>query len=186
MIDQNNFTEVLREVKEIFRTSPEMSQDEILSYFKDMELTDEQKGLITEYLKTPTEEEEEVQQDGEIIDFDEQSKAFSLYLEDIRKIKEFTEEEMNTMYCALLQGDDTQISKICDANLARVAVLADEYADETIGVEDIIQEGNMAMFIRLTELCGMGEECGYEVEEELADAVNEAMKKYVEKMTEGR
>ena len=65
-------------------------------------------------------------------------------------------------------------------------MLADEYADETIGVEDIIQEGNMAMFIRLTELCGMGEECGYEVEEELADAVNEAMKKYVEKMTEGR
>ena len=70
MIDQNNFTEVLREVKEIFRTSPEMSQDEILSYFKDMELTDEQKGLITEYLTAPTEEEEEVQQDGEIIDFD--------------------------------------------------------------------------------------------------------------------
>ena len=42
------------------------------------------------------------------------------------------------------------------------------------GFEDVIQEGNMALFLKLTELCGSQEKT--DVEAELQNAVEEAMK----------
>ena len=39
MLDQNTFTETIRAVQDIIRTSAEpMTREEILSYFKDMDL----------------------------------------------------------------------------------------------------------------------------------------------------
>ena len=50
--------ETLHEVAEIVRTSAEaMSRDEILFYFKDMDLTKEQENMVIEYLLTPHDEE---------------------------------------------------------------------------------------------------------------------------------
>ena len=60
MVDQNTFTETIREVAEIIRTSAEpMSREEILGYFKDMELNTEQENMVLEFLLTPHEEPEE-------------------------------------------------------------------------------------------------------------------------------
>ena len=54
MVDQNTFTETIREVAEIIRTSAEpMSREEILGYFKDMELNTEQENMVLEFLLTP-------------------------------------------------------------------------------------------------------------------------------------
>ena len=40
MLDQNTFTETIRAVQDIIRTSAEpMTREEILSYFKDMDLS---------------------------------------------------------------------------------------------------------------------------------------------------
>ena len=56
MIDQNTFMETLREVKEIVRTAPSpLTQEEMMAYFKDMELSDEQKNMIYAYLMAPPE-----------------------------------------------------------------------------------------------------------------------------------
>lgn len=58
MTDRNIFMETLHEVAEIVRTSAEaMSRDEILFYFKDMDLTKEQENMVIEYLLTPHDEE---------------------------------------------------------------------------------------------------------------------------------
>lgn len=181
MFDQNAFTETIREVKEIVRTSERpLTDDEMLAYFSEMKLSGEQKRMVIDYLLAPEEEpvsEAAGNESGEGVD--EPSKAFTMYLKDLQNIKEYTEEELQVMYEALLMGDQSLIAKLCDANLAKVAFLAEEYANEKTGIEDIIQEGNMAMFIRLSELCGMGADCGYDVEEELSEAVNDAMKQYV-------
>ena len=69
MIDQNTFTETLRAVQEIVRTSAEpMSREEILSYFKDMELDRQQEEMVFEFLSVPHEEEppaeEETSEEG--------------------------------------------------------------------------------------------------------------------------
>ena len=52
--------------------------------------------------------------------------------------------------------------------------IAKKLAVTSEGFEDVIQEGNMALFLKLTELCGCEEKT--DVEAELQGAVEEAMK----------
>lgn len=198
---RNNFTETLREVAQIVRTLPEKpDRDEILGYFKDIQLTDEQKDMVFEYLLTAPDEAENEQAetagdaDSRMQEEDTQtagsgngdmeiSKALKLYLEDISGVCEYTDEEKEQLYRELLDGDNEVIVKISESMLRDVAVLADEYATDKAALEDLIQEGNLAAFVRLTELCGMGAGCGYDVEEEVNEAVNNAMEAYVSDAT---
>ena len=47
MLNQNVFMETLREVKEIVRTAAEpLSKEAMLSYFSEMDLSDEQKNMV--------------------------------------------------------------------------------------------------------------------------------------------
>ena len=51
MLDQNIFTETVREVSEIVRAAAEpLSREEILRYFDKMELNEAQKEMVLEYL----------------------------------------------------------------------------------------------------------------------------------------
>ena len=60
MLDQNTFIETVQSVAEIIRTSAEpIGRDEIMSYFKDMELNKAQEDMVFEFLITPHEQEEE-------------------------------------------------------------------------------------------------------------------------------
>ena len=59
MLDQSVFTETIHEVAEIIRTSATpLSKEEILGYFKEMELNEQQENMVLEFLLTPHEEEE--------------------------------------------------------------------------------------------------------------------------------
>ena len=54
MLDQNTLTETIRAVQDIIRTSAEpMTREEILSYFKDMDLNAQQEEMVLEFLSTP-------------------------------------------------------------------------------------------------------------------------------------
>ena len=54
MLDQNTFIETVQSVAEIIRTSAEpIGRDEIMSYFKDMELNKAQEDMVFEFLITP-------------------------------------------------------------------------------------------------------------------------------------
>ena len=94
MLDRNIFMETLRDVSEIIRTSAQpMTKEEILSYFKDMELSKEHKEMVFNYLLTPHEEErvEELKQEEVIEETVEDlpaSKVFQMYLEDIEGLKD--------------------------------------------------------------------------------------------------
>ena len=59
MLDQSVFTETIHEVAEIIRTSATpLSKEEILSYYKEMEINEQQEYMVLEFLLTPHEEEE--------------------------------------------------------------------------------------------------------------------------------
>lgn len=195
------FTETLREVAEIVKTSAdELDREEVLSYFKDVELTKEQKNMVFEYLLTvqagKTEPDGSEPGNGEGAGADKEteikdsvnnkdkeaqkdSKALELYLEDIAKIHEYDEEERQRLCAELLNGNGEAAVKLSESMLKEVALMAQEYASEKAGLEDLIQEGNLGIFVRLGELCGMGEDCGYDVEEEMAEAADSAMRAYV-------
>ena len=202
MTDQNTFTENIREVAEIIRTSAEpMSREEILGYFKDMELNTEQENMVLEFLLTPHNEPEEEETEDPEVDAaaeaeeaeDEKSEKkdapedilpdspmFQMYLEELKDLPEYSEEEQIAMYQALLAGDESMVRKISDGWMKNVLTMAKKLALSSEGFEDVVQEGNMALFLKLSDLCGSKEKC--DVESELEQAIEEAMKASIREM----
>ena len=210
MLDQSVFTETIHEVAEIIRTSATpLSKEEILSYFKEMELNEQQENMVLEFLLTPHEEEDAEEEEAEETEAEEaqetaewqdttdasvfmqsdsdkkeaetkkadclpESKMFQMYLEEISSLPVYSETKIEEMYQKLLAGDESVIHTISDSWMITVLELAKKIAVSSEGFEDVIQEGNMALFLKLTELCGSQEKT--DVEAELQNAVEEAMK----------
>ncbi len=187
MLDQNTFVETVREVEEIIRISQEpLSKEKILSYFEDMELNEEQKEMVFAYFITPHDtpkgqaDEEENQAASPVQNGgtpEPKSRVFQLYLEEMQALASYDRQEMEAFYERLLSGDQTVIKTISDAWLHRVLKTAKKLAPNAADLEDVIQEGNMALFVELTGLCGRG--AGMDVEAALLAATETAMKKEI-------
>ena len=202
--NQAEFMETLHVVAEIVRTTAEpMSKDEIASYFADMELSDEQQELVYQYLMTPqsedTDESETDESETEVSDENKQvyeelksddaseenredselpaTDFFQMYLDDLEEVKQFSEEEENELYDKLAAGDESVISPLAENWLVRVLELAQEQVMDDERLEDVIQEGNMSVFLTLSSLCGEGKKDNYE--EIISNAALEAMNSYL-------
>lgn len=189
MIDQQAFMETLQSVAEIMRTAETpMTEEEILGYFKDMELSDAQKNMVMDYLNNvENQAEEETTGGGQTESESEmpvESKVYQMYLEDLAGIPEYNEEERITFYKALLAGDEKAIEPISMFSLRNVLKIADKYIEPKLLVEDLVQEGNVALFLKLSELCGCGQ--SYDVEQELENAIEQAIVAYASKMSNER
>ena len=234
MLDQNTFIETVQSVAEIIRTSAEpIGRDEIMSYFKDMELNKAQEDMVFEFLITPHEQENEsagdyedesnedelhgdeasenaalnniIYSEGDSMDaiaggknnkdnqdneaepdIDEDSlipdsPMFRMYLEELEEMPDYTKAEQDDMYKKLLAGDESVIHTISNFWLKSVLAMAKKLAVTSEGFEDVVQEGNMGLFMCLTELCGCGDEI--DVEKELLDAIEESMKECIREQT---
>lgn len=184
MLNQNVFMETLREVKEIVRTAAEpLSKEAMLSYFSEMDLNEEQKNMVINYLLAPEEEpnnkpeEPEEETPEEVLEEVVESKVFKMFMEEVEGLKAYKAEELSMMYIKLLQGDKAVITSISEAWMKRVIEIARKENANRFGLEDIIQEGNMGLFLKLTELCGS--KAAVNVEEELLEAVKASMKAYI-------
>lgn len=192
MLDRNAFMETLRSVAEIRRTSTEpLSKEEILKYFEDMELTEEQTEMIYQYLLLPPEvqtaepePEEEEEPQPVVEESEEENVYFQMYLNDLAQIEEMSEKEMQESYKKLLSGDTSVISAISESWLRSIAELAIPYAAQGANLEDVIQEGNMGLLIKLSELAGAGEVPA--IDAVLEGAVSAAMIAYTEENMESQ
>ena len=190
MLDRNAFMETLRSVAELGRTSTEpLSREEILKYFEGMELSEEHVEMIYQYLQLPpevqtgepeTEEEEEpviVEEESQ-----EQTVYFQMYLDDLAQIDEMSEDEMQEAYKKLLAGEASVVGEICESWLGSIAQMAIPYAEQGAILEDVIQEGNMGLLLKLSELVGAREVPG--IDAILEGAVSAAMIAYTEENME--
>lgn len=190
MLDRNAFMETLRAVAEVTRTAQDgLSKEEILKYFEGMELSEEHVEMIYQYLQLPpevqtgepeTEEEEEpviVEEESQ-----EQNVYFQMYLDDLAQIDEMSEDEMQEAYKKLLDGDGSVVGEICESWLGSIAQMAIPYAEQGAILEDVIQEGNMGLLLKLSELVGAGEVPG--IDAILEGAVSAAMIAYTEENME--
>ena len=192
MLDRNAFMETLRSVAEIRRTSTEpLSKEEILKYFEGMELTEEQTEMIYQYLLLPPEvqtaepEPEEEEEPAQIVDEPEEENIyFKMYLEELEQIEEMSEEEMQAAYEKLLAGDTSVIEAISESWLRSIAELAIPYAAQGANLQDVIQEGNMGLLLKLYDLAGAGEVAA--VDAILEGAVSAAMIAYTEENMESQ
>lgn len=207
MLDQNTFMETVREVSEIIGTASEpLSREEILSYFAAMELNETQKEMVLEYLLKP--ERDAVSQKGtvdsdaseeEIIDEDlleeeegtleseetselPDSPVFRMYLEEVGGISLCTPEELQRLYGQLLEGDDGVIGRISENWMHRILEQVKRLSVSAEDFSDVVQEGNMALFMKLSELCGSNT-APTDVEAMLDRAVEAAMKGYIDEIT---
>ena len=74
MVDQNTFIETVQSVSQIIRTSADpIGREEIMSYFKDMDLNKAQEDLIFDFLLNHHDEPENGQEDVETENTDELS-----------------------------------------------------------------------------------------------------------------
>ena len=230
MLDQSLFTETIHEVAEIIRVSQgNMKREEILGYFKDMDLNEEQQNMVLDFLLNPHPEDDEfaenaeasqedVSQSGEG-EMDDESEAaykteslsgeelaeagrtfakeaengtkasdeqadneaeptgvFQMYLDELNELSTYSKEKQEEMYKALLAGDESVIADITNCWLPVVLESAKKLTEsnDPDSLQDVVQEGNMALFMRLTELCGSHEKI--DVESELAQEIENAMK----------
>lgn len=199
MLDQNAFMETLHAVAEIMRTSEKtMSREEILSYFKDMELSEEQKNMVFEYLLTSDEEDgeanvepdyEEVSDETETGNVNkEHSGVFRMYLEEIENMEKPSEEKMNELYEKFMGGDSGLVNEILNGWLPKVIKIAEKNSHPKVLMEDIVQEGNMGLYVELTRIAdivstGPDKIIMDDIEDLLTDAVTDAVKSYVSMMT---
>lgn len=109
------------------------------------------------------------------------STVFKMYLEELEGLKVYEGAALEQLYQQLLGGDMDVIQKISESWMRRILVEAGKLtvADEDFG--DVIQEGNMALFMVLSELCGCGETM--DVDAAIDEATQKAMKSYVQELT---
>ena len=213
MLDQSLFTETIHEVSEIIRVSQgNMTREEILGYFKDMDLNEEQQDMVLDFLLNPHQEDDEQAQNAEdaqeetSVDADRESDddpmpyktetldskniqstdeeqddaahtgVFQMYLDELNELSTYSKEKQEEMYKALLAGDESVIADITNCWLPVVLESAKKLTEsnDPDSLQDVVQEGNMALFMRLTELCGSHEK--FDVESELAQEIENAMK----------
>lgn len=190
MLDRNAFMETLRAVAEVTRTAQDgLSKEEILKYFEGMELSEEHVEMIYQYLQLPPEVqtgEPETEEEEESVIVEEESQEqnvyFQMYLDDLAQIDEMSEDEMQEAYKKLLAGDGSVVGEICESWLGSIAQMAIPYAEQGAILEDVIQEGNMGLLLKLSELVGAGEVPG--IDAILEGAVSAAMIAYTEENME--
>ena len=179
MVDQHTFLETLNSVKEIIATSETtMSEEAMLGYFKDMDLDGRQKAMVIDYLTNPEnyKEKEEKKPEEETSESEDELNVYQMYLDELEQLNTYSEEEVNGFYRLLLQGDDSVIEKISHAWLVRVTDIAQQYLEEKLLLEDLVQEGNIALFMELSRLCGSMEK--NDPEELLRQAVERGIMEY--------
>lgn len=189
MTDQNTFMEVVQNVAAIVRTAEEpMTDEEILAYFSDMDLDEKQKKLVLEYIVTAQNDEEEssgetdfaqmsVEEDTEE---EPKSKVFRMYLDELSMLPAFTAADRAKLYERLAAGEAGVMETISTAWLKKVLTIAEKYMEPRLNIEDLVQEGNMALFLRLQDMLGQTPEG--DVEEMLSAAVEEGILSYCSEM----
>ncbi|MBR4140028.1 MAG: hypothetical protein IKT88_08735 [Lachnospiraceae bacterium] len=189
MLDRNAFMETLRAVAEVCRTSTDpLSKEEILNYFEGMELSEEHVEMIYQYLQLPPEvqtgEPETEEEEPQIVEeeSEEENVYFQMYLDDLEQIEEMSDDEMQEAYAKLLAGDAGVVGTICESWLGSIAEMAIPYAAQGANLQDAIQEGNMGLLLKLSELVGAGEVPG--INAILEGAVAAAMIAYTEENLE--
>ena len=104
---------------------------------------------------TIEEEEEDAPQPKDVEQLSD-SVYYKMYLNDVRERGEADEAKMLELYTAVLQGDQSVVNAIVDGWLMRVIHMAGMYEDVPVNMEDLIQEGNMALWMALGALPELG------------------------------
>lgn len=167
-MDQKEFLHQMAELVDFGRAKEsQLTKEEIADYCSDLSLTGEQLELVYAYLKehqiqvvgyegqtniSSVEEGDIPKEPGRSTPQD--SKYVRLYRQELRNLKSYSEEEKQTLYDRLREGEEAVIPTVIEAHLSRVVTLAGKYRGRGVLLEDLIQEGNLELTTCVAMLCG--------------------------------
>ena len=109
------------------------------------------------------------------------SAFYRMYLREVRTRTVVSDEAQQILYLRLLEGDRSVQTEIVDNWLMRIVELARFYKDTPVVMEDVIQEGNMGLWLALEQLpSDLKEE---QVDSYLLNCVRDAMENYIREIT---
>ncbi len=160
MKSQQEFLEGLQDLIKIGKTNGnELSRKEINDFFEDYDLTEEQMSLVGLFMKendikvtgvvvAPMVEPEE---EDEFVTKEESSAVLQMYKDELKDINAGHKVEEEALLKEFLEGSVDAMNRLVEMNLLEVSGLAENYAGKGVPVADLIQEGNLALFIAVTE-----------------------------------
>ena len=176
MDEQRKLTEALEALLDLAAASDgALTRDQVRDACKDIGLNEEQFDLICAYLEskkvkiqdfaTPKkslelfEDADEADEAGvdEAGDGSGQRAAkngresayYQMYLEELKSLRVYREEEEEALVEAMLSGDQEAKERLIEGNLARVIRMSEEYLDQGVLAADLVQEGNMALVMAM-------------------------------------
>ena len=203
MVDKSLFLETLREVAEIAKTSQQpLGKEEIEKYFARMELSEEQKEMVYQYLQLPEEmrtadpqtveaeetepgaskeeHSDEIKEESSVEKLSD-SAYYRMYLKEVKEQEVLADADRIRLYEKLLAGDAGVTEQIVNSWLLRVLDMAKFYKTGPVNMEDVIQEGNMGLWVALSQVpAQVNKET---MDAYLAGAVREAMENYIREVT---
>lgn len=175
-MDKTSFTETLHEVRRIMETSAEpLTREAVMGYFSEVDLSEDQKNMIYDYLLKPEEEPKGVDESDDVIVAPGESKSLKFYMDEIADIATDSSE---ALMVELRCGNEGVIAELVKIFLPQIAVVADKHVHDKVAKEDLIQEGNLAAFISLKQLCGNDKITSDKVRESVLAAAEQAMSLY--------
>lgn len=188
-----------------------LTKEEIRKYFDQMELSGQQEEMIYQYLKLPeevrtaepdAEDEEKRPEEGiddVMEDTDESEKQeqnseaeipveklsdsvyYRMYLDEVKGRVQSTDDQQMALYEKLAANDSSVIEKIVDNWLMRIIEIAKFYKSSPVNMEDLIQEGNMALWMTLSQIPDTVRAADMEVY--LTEKVRSGMENYIREVT---
>jgi len=107
-------------------------------------------------------------------------KSKAMYTAETEALPRCTPEEMETLIPRAFEGSKEALDRLVEGNLYRVHEAADYFAPEESLYMDLLQEGNMALFLCLSE----EEEYTESTEHRMNAAIHEAMELFLEEERE--
>ncbi len=180
--DRKLFMEALQELKKRTQNKKTvLSKKEVDDYLKNINLTDEQKELVYQYLIESAVPGRERQEEQQIRKKDmpadlPKTVFFQMYLKDLQRIVPCTEQEEKILFERLAAGDRTVIHELSDQWLPKILEIVRSYEMEAKEMEDAVQEANMGVFLALDSMLGNKKMNYYE---QLQKAAKDAVETYL-------
>lgn len=181
-MDQREFIHRMNELAELGQSKGNtLTKEEVAEFCHGLSLTEEQLQMVYDYLaergicvpgtgRGEGKNEVVVPEDSEDETLRSDSKYISIYRRQLRELPEYTKEMVEELYERLRQGDESAVSAVIEAHLKKVATMAGKFKGKGVPLEDLIQEGNLALVTCVSSLTGNREVADFK------KAINRAVK----------
>ncbi|MCD7817496.1 MAG: hypothetical protein LUH07_00355 [Lachnospiraceae bacterium] len=151
------FREMLTELKAAAEQSDGvLTQAEVREILKSMPLEENHFQLIYDYLAEQNIRVVKSKENSDMADPDEISgeerRSLSLYVDELSALTDGDNEEEIQLISLVQNGDSLAKERLIELYLPLICTMAEEYGEEVLPAEDLIQEGNMGLLNALEAL----------------------------------